>query len=303
MKHRTSSLFLALVASAILVTGVAAKGPPLPGEETTNNLSVPAIFVPSVGVGTPTCTVDDDTVYLDPLEMSVAFPGYYIQGEATWQADCGTAAIDTVTATAAWGDNLTSAPLKQRTPIRVEMGLMADALTYQMTGFSVVKLTDELDRLATYGTDGVPVSPFGEVRVWNAGAQLKISNDAGVVVYDGPYTAEINSTGRVVYGYNWQKPVAGTYTIAFYAPEFQHGVREAFERCVRDGAPFDMELQIVTAMGRRLWVRAVGQANGRLRLPGQRDHRLRDLPCHDPRARAGRLGLRVRSLPAPLPGS
>jgi hypothetical protein len=235
MKNRTSSLFLALVASAILVTGVAAKGPPVPGDETTNNLSVPAIFVPSVGVGTPTCTELDDTVVPDPASMSLTFPGYYIQGEATWQADCMIAAADTMTATAAWGDNLTSAPLKQRTPIRVEMGLMVDPLAYPMTGFSVVKLTDELDRLATYGTDGAPVSPFGEVRVWDAGAELKISNDAGVIVYEGTYTAEINSTGRVVYGYNWQKPVAGTYTIAFYAPNVAIAATDAGTLSDSDG--------------------------------------------------------------------
>ena len=30
-------------------------------EETGNNLSVPAIYVGSVGVGAPTCTADDDT--------------------------------------------------------------------------------------------------------------------------------------------------------------------------------------------------------------------------------------------------
>lgn len=235
MKHRTSSLFIALVASAILVTGVAAKGPPLPGEETTNNLSVPAIFVPSVGVGTPTCTDLDDTVLPDPASVSLTFPGYYIQGEATWQADCMTAAIDAVVATAAWGDNLTSAPLKQRTPIRVEMGLMVDPLAYPMTGFSVIKLTDELDRLATYGTDGAPVTPFGEVRVWDAGARLTISNETGAVLYDGPYTAEINSTGRVVYGYNWQKPVAGTWTIAFYAPDVAIGATDAGTLSDADG--------------------------------------------------------------------
>lgn len=235
MKHRTSSLFIALVASAILVTGVAAKGPPLPGEETTNNLSVPAIFVPSVGVGTPTCTDLDDTVLPDPASVSLTFPGYYIQGEATWQADCMTAAIDAVVATAAWGDNLTSAPLKQRTPIRVEVGLMVDPLAYPMTGFSVIKLTDELDRLATYGTDGAPVTPFGEVRVWDAGARLTISNETGAVLYDGPYTAEINSTGRVVYGYNWQKPVAGTWTIAFYAPDVVIGATDAGTLSDADG--------------------------------------------------------------------
>jgi hypothetical protein len=81
------------------------------------------------------------------------YPGYWIQGEDTWQADCMTALANSVEVEAEWGDNLTSAPLKQRTPIRVEIGLLANAASYPMTGFEVEKLTPELlDRYATYGT-------------------------------------------------------------------------------------------------------------------------------------------------------
>ena len=119
---------------------------------------------------------------------------------------------------AAWGDNLTSAPLKQRTPIRVELGLLAPDVA-PMDGFNVIKLTPELlDRYATYGTDGVAV-PMTEVRVWTAVAHLHIERTDGFVAYDGNFTAEINSTGRVVYGYNWQKPLAGEYTITVTLPD------------------------------------------------------------------------------------
>jgi diguanylate cyclase (GGDEF)-like protein/PAS domain S-box-containing protein len=48
--------------------------------------------------------------------------------------------------------------------------------------------------------------------------------------------------------------------IDFYAPEFRKVVRQAFELCTRDGTPFDMELRLVTARGRTVWVRAVGEA-------------------------------------------
>ena len=48
--------------------------------------------------------------------------------------------------------------------------------------------------------------------------------------------------------------------IQFYAPEFRDIIRSKFEACTRDGTPFDLELQIITAKGRRLWVRAIGQA-------------------------------------------
>jgi len=44
----------------------------------------------------------------------------------------------------------------------------------------------------------------------------------------------------------------------FLAPEAQPEVREAFERCVETGEPYDLEHPIVTAEGTRRWVRTVG---------------------------------------------
>lgn len=202
------------------------------GGETTvaNNLSVPAIFVPGTTGGPVTNFACGDAVmpsgdtttfvapYDDPEIVGDGVPGdYYIQGVNKWQASCAVAADDTMSTTGDWGDNLVSAPLKAGTPIRVEMGLLAVGAD-PMTGFAVYKLTDELDRLATYGTLGTAVTPYPEVRVWNAGATLKIERSDGFVVYQGAFTAEINATGRVVYGFNWQKPLAGTYTITFTAP-------------------------------------------------------------------------------------
>lgn len=48
--------------------------------------------------------------------------------------------------------------------------------------------------------------------------------------------------------------------IAAYAPQYQDTIRSSFESCIRDGTPFDLELQIITATGRRVWVRAIGEA-------------------------------------------
>lgn len=160
---RLSRNILAVTAlAAPLASPALAAKPPGVGEDTVvNNLSVPAIFVPTVGITGPTCTALDDTVLPDPAQQSTEFPGYWVQGQATWQADCQTAPVDTIAVTAEWGDNLTSAPLKQRTPIRVEIGLLADASLFPMTGFEVEKLTPELlDRFATYGTnDGLGINP------------------------------------------------------------------------------------------------------------------------------------------------
>lgn len=51
--------------------------------------------------------------------------------------------------------------------------------------------------------------------------------------------------------------------ISFYDPSAQPLIREAVERCQKDGTPWDLELPFLTASGRKLWVRAIGQAEFR----------------------------------------
>ncbi len=46
--------------------------------------------------------------------------------------------------------------------------------------------------------------------------------------------------------------------IGFYAPESRARIAEVFGSAVTSGEPFDEELQLVTARGNRLWVRAIG---------------------------------------------
>lgn len=48
--------------------------------------------------------------------------------------------------------------------------------------------------------------------------------------------------------------------LAFFAPENRESVATAFTACVRDGTPFDLERQVITAAGRRLSVRTIGEA-------------------------------------------
>ena len=45
-----------------------------------------------------------------------------------------------------------------------------------------------------------------------------------------------------------------------YLPEYRELVGTAFGLCVRDGVPFDLEAQLVTARGRSVWVRIIGEA-------------------------------------------
>jgi hypothetical protein len=41
---------------------------------------------------------------------------------------------------------------------------------------------------------------------------------SGNVIYDAVFTAELNSTGRIVYGYNWRPTDAGDFILKFTAP-------------------------------------------------------------------------------------
>jgi len=48
--------------------------------------------------------------------------------------------------------------------------------------------------------------------------------------------------------------------LAFYAPEHRGVIRDRVRACARDGVPFDLELELVTAAARRVSVRAIGYA-------------------------------------------
>ena len=48
--------------------------------------------------------------------------------------------------------------------------------------------------------------------------------------------------------------------LAFYAPECQKTMAERFGACVREGLPYEEELQLISGQGTRLWVRTSGEA-------------------------------------------
>ncbi|MCF8223913.1 MAG: PAS domain S-box protein [Bacteroidales bacterium] len=48
--------------------------------------------------------------------------------------------------------------------------------------------------------------------------------------------------------------------INFYAPEWRGKIKEAYTRCATDGIPYDEEMEIITAKGKRIWVRTIGEA-------------------------------------------
>jgi hypothetical protein len=229
-----------LLASAIILALAATpaafgKGKPLPEEEYGNNLSFATKFVPEVpatGEGTFLGRGTCPAVATPPDGPQCnLFPGYWCQKtEAFWQATCAIAPAGSVGVTATWGANLLGdATISAGRPIRVEMVLTEAGGAPINPGYRVIKLTDELDRLATYGTDGTVQNT--DFTVLDVGATLRIetcenlgcATPSGTVLPDTEFTPEINSLGNVVYGYNWgtkgkaNAPAAGIYKLTFTA--------------------------------------------------------------------------------------
>jgi hypothetical protein len=239
-KNLKSAIWLTLAVGA---TALAAGGPP-PGKgggggETTaaQNLSVPTILVGPLG--TLVCGASDaaPSVLKAPTGTPLTgyeVPGYYwVQKVHVWQAQCFNAS--TALVYGAWGDNLEGgdASLKVGSPIRVELVLenrteYASPTTLQ--GYTVIKLeTSKLDRLSAYGhqaggdaTAGWTNIPtdFGQAQwlVHNQGITFSVLNTDKNVYAVQPGTnptAEINATGKVVYGYNLRVEAAGNYRIQF----------------------------------------------------------------------------------------
>lgn len=48
--------------------------------------------------------------------------------------------------------------------------------------------------------------------------------------------------------------------IKFYAPEWRDKIIEVYGKCLKDGIPYDEEMEIITATGKRIWVRTIGEA-------------------------------------------
>ncbi|OFY52021.1 MAG: hypothetical protein A2W85_11340 [Bacteroidetes bacterium GWF2_41_31] len=48
--------------------------------------------------------------------------------------------------------------------------------------------------------------------------------------------------------------------INFYAPEWHDKITEVFTLCATQGVPYDEEMEILTATGKRVWVRTIGEA-------------------------------------------
>jgi PAS domain S-box-containing protein len=90
--------------------------------------------------------------------------------------------------------------------------------------------------------------------------------------------------------------------LQFYAPEYRPMIGRIFMNCLRDGSPFDVETQVITAKGRRVWMRVIGEAqwdeHGRVvRLQGAcQDISESKSAAEQARAMAERLTMTLESL-------
>ena len=90
---------------------------------------------------------------------------------------------------------------------------------------------------------------------------------AGRIGRFGAWAVEIPS-----YAQTWSDEVCAIYetppgtvlsveaSIQAYTPESNELLTRAFETCVRDGTPYDVEVEMVKSDGRRIWMRAIGEA-------------------------------------------
>lgn len=250
-KTLKSAIWLTLVAGA---TAMAAQGVPGPGggggggnkppTEAGFSLSVPAIIAGGTSKFAISCEDEWSELTL-PTKGPVYYPDacalthdgevcvdeghYFVQRDAAWQAPCmGVASITNIIG--AWGDNLGGdAMLKVGSPIRVELVLWDDSGTSDgQQGYKVIKLEPaELDRLSDYGhlavdngdgTYSATAMDVGAI-VHDPAATLKIERTVdGSVVYDGVAGAEINATGKIVYGHNLRVAETGWYRITYTLP-------------------------------------------------------------------------------------
>jgi hypothetical protein len=258
-------------------------------DTTTHSLSVPAVFVGDNPYnltcdGSSTPPDGEPVTGLEGEDFTVETEGtgyFYVQGVNEWQASCldGDPVTEPVSVTAEWGDNLGGdAKLKIGSPIRVEVGLFDVATHDTFTGYSVIKLQpEELDRESAYGTeavgdldsgfDPVPVMPFTsadelgeprpETRVWDADASMVIHRLNPVtleiigdpIVTEDPAGAEINATGRVVYGYNLRVDAGGDYRITYTFPNLAIDASDSGGSVSDDLHSVSLDIRVATGGG------------------------------------------------------
>ncbi|MCW5623357.1 MAG: PAS domain-containing protein, partial [Burkholderiales bacterium] len=138
----------------------------------------------------------------------------------------------------------------------------------------VVKFVEERWQV-TRDDKGVPIRSFGTCQditerkhTENVLRQNQaVLNMAGRLARMGAWSVDVPD-GTVV----WSDEVCAIHdmpsgtvptvdeALSYYPPEWIGLLRHAAEACAESGTPFDLEAEIITARGRRVWVRTIGEA-------------------------------------------
>lgn len=243
------------IALSLLLPFAAHAARPGGGEtETGNNLSMPVIWSDGYALalrgvyGAPVFTGERWPIDCATLGVEC----WYLQQDPynTWQAQSVAATADLHVDWIDWGDNLEAKPWYVTSIVRVEVGLYKD-LTEPMTAFTMAHLWGQ-GPSEMWGTN-TTTYPSSAALVYSRCARLTIQKlakdptdpaftvtwnpslgrwdgDAATPIYNsgvwmtgtgksGAYSAEINVSGKVIYGYNWNVRKsgsgAGTYRLTF----------------------------------------------------------------------------------------
>lgn len=215
--------------------GLMVRGEPTAG--LGNNLSYPVIFAEGIGLGGLDVTAGpglrpapEEEIAVDQLPFfwqgnEPDYGPYYTQqGTNTWQAGWadGRSLAWSGGVTVSWGDNLTHHTFNTHAPIRVENALYAQGVA-PMQGFAMTYLygegPDEMQGTdgSVYGVDPAVFSVLPRLTVEKLEG-VDPAGDPGVpvcTVFDGAihegigsegpgaYGAEVNVSGKVIYGFNF----------------------------------------------------------------------------------------------------
>ncbi len=158
------------------------------------------------------------------------------------------------------------AHFEERSPYDIELRLRTKFGTYRWFRSRAQAIWDTSGRairMAGAHTD-ITSSKLAEEALRQGEALLTQTNriaqvggwELDVATHQFTWTPELYHLHEVVAGF--------TPTIEesfdFFAPACRDAVRQAFEQCLRDGKPWDIEGEFTTAAGRRLWIHTQGEA-------------------------------------------
>lgn len=194
---RSITMFFRLIAAVLLAMTV------LPTlqlasaqEEGQNNVSYPYLYT-----GAPVKV--DTTFWWDSTNVPDSADGlYYLQGGSNyWNAQAAPYAGESLMGID-WGDNMAQA-WPEGSKIRIEAVLFASSAA--MGGWEMISLggANRLEVWAATGAEAWSTTPTVFTPAWITIAP----SGGGDPIMDGPFSAEVNASGKVIYGTQWDTAI------------------------------------------------------------------------------------------------